>query len=38
MWGLSLDDYIVYWIGLGICTVIGVVYGVIQLIRGKGRQ
>lgn len=38
MWGVSLGDYMVYWIGLVVLTIGAVIYSVIQLIRGKGRD
>lgn len=37
-WGISLGDYMVYWIGLVVLTIGAVIYSVIQLIRGKGRD
>jgi len=38
MWGVSLDDYLVYWIGLIVLTIGAVIFSIIQLIRGKGRS
>jgi hypothetical protein len=39
MWGVTLGDYIVYWVGLIVITVGVVIAAVIQLIRGKfGRR
>ena len=34
---LSLGDYAIYWIGGLICLVIGLVAGIIALIRGRGQ-
>ena len=34
---LSLGDYAIYWIGGLICLGIGLVAGVIALIRGRGQ-
>ena len=35
MWGVTLGDYIVYWVGLIVITIGVVIASVIQLIRGK---
>ena len=35
MWGISLGEYAVYWIGMGVVTVVAVVIGIIRVLRGK---
>ena len=35
MWGVSLGDYIVYWIGLAIITVVAVTAGLVSFFRSK---
>lgn len=36
MWGVSLGEYVIYWVGLAIATVIGIGIGVVSLIRNRG--
>lgn len=31
--GVSLGEYSILWVGLGVCLVIGVVAGIIQYIK-----
>ena len=35
---LSLQDYVIYWIGGGIALLIGAIVGVVQLIRNRSDQ
>jgi hypothetical protein len=35
MFGVPFEAYVILWIGLAVCVVVGVVAGVIQLIRGR---
>lgn len=35
MWGVSLGDYVIYWIGLAVVTVGAIVAGIISVIRKR---
>ncbi len=35
MWGVSLGDYVIYWIGLAVITVGAIVAGIISVIRKR---
>jgi len=35
MWGVSLSDYVIYWIGLAVITVGAIVAGIISVIRKR---
>lgn len=37
MFGVPLEAYVILWIGLAVCVVGGVIAGVIQLLRGRGK-
>jgi hypothetical protein len=36
--GVSLGAYVVLWIGLLVCLVIGGIAGIVSLIRGRSRR
>jgi len=36
--GVSLGAHVVLWIGLLACLVVGVIAGVVSLIRGRNRR
>jgi hypothetical protein len=36
--GVSLGAYVVLWIGLLVCLVIGVIAGIVSLIRDRNRR
>lgn len=36
MLGVSLQEYVVLWVGLAVIIVVSVVMGVVSLFRGKG--
>lgn len=38
VWGVSLDAYVVYWIGLAVIAVIAVVGGLAAWVRNRGRR
>jgi hypothetical protein len=35
MWGVSLGDYVIYWIGLAVITIGAIIAGIISVIRKK---
>jgi len=35
MWGVSLGDYVIYWIGLAVITVGALIAGIISVIRKR---
>ncbi len=35
MWGISLGDYVIYWIGLAVITIGAIIAGIISVIRKK---
>ena len=35
MWGVSLGDYVIYWIGLAVITVGAIIAGIISVIRRR---
>lgn len=35
MWGISLGDYVTYWIGLAVITIGAIIAGIISVIRKK---
>jgi hypothetical protein len=35
MWGVSLGDYVIYWIGLAVITIGAVIAGIISVIRKR---
>jgi len=35
MWGVSLGDYVIYWIGLAVITVGAIIAGIISVIRKR---
>lgn len=35
MWGVSLGDYAIYWIGLAVITIGAIIAGIISVIRKR---
>jgi hypothetical protein len=35
MWGISLGDCVIYWIGLAVITIGAIIAGIISVIRKK---
>lgn len=38
MWGVSLGDYVIYWLGMAVITVVAVAAGIVAWIRTRGRR